>query len=110
MSADISTDVLVVGAGAAGMYAALAASEAGADVVVADKNLVGRGGATIMAQMTVAAALGDEEPDSPELHYEDTLTAGRELCQADLAQLICTDAPQRIREMGAWGKIGRAHV
>ena len=58
------TDVLVIGAGGAGMYAAIAAARAGAKTVLLDKNMVGRGGATIMAQMTVAAALAEEEPDS----------------------------------------------
>ena len=51
----VSTDVFVVGAGGAGMYAAIAAAREGADVIVADKSLISRGGATIMAQMTVAS-------------------------------------------------------
>ena len=54
----LSTDVLVVGAGGAGMYAAIAAAREGASVLLLDKGQVGRGGATIMAQMTVAVALG----------------------------------------------------
>src|SRR4051812_50132355 len=70
------TDVLVIGAGGAGMYAAIAAERAGTKVLLVDKNVVGRGGATIMAQMTVAAAVGEEEPDSVEEHYADTLEAG----------------------------------
>ena len=59
----LTTDVLVVGAGGAGMYAAIAAARAGRSVILLDKGLVGRGGATIMAQMTVAAAIGHEEAD-----------------------------------------------
>ena len=74
---ELTTDVLVVGAGGAGMYAAIAAAREGANVLLMDKNMVGRGGATIMAQMTVAAALGEEEPDSWEDHLADTLAAGR---------------------------------
>ncbi len=54
----LSTDVLIIGAGGAGMYAAVAAARAGARVLLLDKNVVGRGGATVMAQMTVAAAIG----------------------------------------------------
>lgn len=73
----LPTDVLVIGAGGAGMYAAVAAARAGRSVLLLDKGLVGRGGATIMAQMTVAAALGQEEPDDWTLHLEDTLEAGR---------------------------------
>ncbi|MEM7255706.1 MAG: FAD-binding protein [Pseudomonadota bacterium] len=100
---DYRTDVLVVGAGGAGMYAALAAAGAGAQVTVIDKNLVGRGGATIMAQMTVASALGEAQPDSWEAHLADTLQAGRGLCNEALATLVCRDGPERIREMGRWG-------
>jgi thioredoxin reductase len=50
----LSTDVLVVGAGAAGMYASVSAAKSGADVMLCDKSLISRGGATVMAQMTVA--------------------------------------------------------
>ena len=53
----LETAVLAIGAGGAGMYAAVAAARAGARVVLVDKSLVGRGGATIRAQMTVAAAV-----------------------------------------------------
>ena len=99
----LSTDVLVVGAGGAGMYAAIAAAREGASVLLVDKGQVGRGGATIMAQMTVAVALGAAEPDSVELHLEDTLTAGRGLCNEELARLVCGDGPTRIVEMEQWG-------
>ena len=99
----LSTDVLVVGAGGAGMYAALAAARAGSGVILADKNMIGRGGATVMAQMTVAAALAEQEPDSWEEHLADTLAAGRGLCDAGLAEVLCRAAPDRMREMDAWG-------
>src|SRR6059058_5541111 len=100
---DLATDVLIVGAGGAGMYAAIAAARAGArHVLLADKSLVGRGGATITAQMTVAAALGEECPDDWQAHLDDTLAAGRGLCDENLAALLCRDAPARIREMAEW--------
>ena len=70
---EFSSDVLIVGAGGAGMYAAISAARQGASVLLLDKSLVGRGGATIMAQMTVAAALGQEEPDDCATHLRDTL-------------------------------------
>ena len=99
----LSTDVLVVGAGGAGMYAALAAARAGASVILADKNMIGRGGATVMAQMTVAAALAEQEPDTWEHHLADTLAAGRGLCDVALAEVLCRTAPDRMREMDEWG-------
>ncbi|HEX4554167.1 MAG TPA: FAD-binding protein, partial [Xanthobacteraceae bacterium] len=52
----VETDVLVIGSGGAGMYAAIEAARAGAQVFLADRSLIGRGGATVMAQMTVAVA------------------------------------------------------
>lgn len=99
----ISTDVLIVGAGGAGMYAAIAAARLGAAVLLLDKGQVGRGGATVMAQMTVAAALSEQEPDSVERHFQDTLNAGRGLCNEQLSGLLCEDGPLRIREMERWG-------
>jgi succinate dehydrogenase/fumarate reductase flavoprotein subunit len=98
-----STDVLIVGAGGAGMYAAIAAARDGASVILLDKGQVGRGGATIMAQMTVAVALGAQEPDSVELHLADTLSAGRGLCNEELSKLLCDEGPKRILEMEQWG-------
>jgi len=99
----IETDVLVIGSGAAGMYAAIEASRGGARIFLVDRSLIGRGGATVMAQMTVAAALGEEVPDAPRHHYDDTIAAGRGLCDETLAQLLCEDAPACIRELDAWG-------
>ena len=98
----LETDVLVVGGGGAGMFAALYAARHGARVILLDKNVVGRGGATIMAQMTCASALSEVEPDSPELHLEDTLQAGRGLCNESLAALLCETSPRRIRELAGW--------
>ncbi|MBM4296334.1 MAG: FAD-binding protein [Deltaproteobacteria bacterium] len=99
----LCTDILIVGAGGAGMYAAIAAARNGASVLLLDKGQVGRGGATIMAQMTVAVALGEQEPDTVELHFKDTLNAGRGLCNEELSLLLCEDGPRRIREMADWG-------
>ena len=99
----VDTDVLVIGAGGAGMYAAIAAARAGAAVLLADRSLIGRGGATVMAQMTVAAALGTQTPDHWTHHFDDTLAAGRGLCDVDLARLLCEEGPACIREMDGWG-------
>ncbi len=100
---NITTDVLVIGAGGAGMYAAIAAARNNARVVLLDKNMIGRGGATIMAQMTVAAALAEQEPDDWQQHLADTLAAGRGLCDESLATVLCQRAPERMREMDDWG-------
>jgi succinate dehydrogenase/fumarate reductase flavoprotein subunit len=99
----VETDVLVIGAGGAGMYAAVAAAQAGATVLLTDRSLIGRGGATVMAQMTVAAALGSHTPDHWTHHLRDTLAAGRGLCDERLARLLCEEGPDCIRQMDAWG-------
>jgi succinate dehydrogenase / fumarate reductase, flavoprotein subunit len=99
----VETDVLIVGSGGAGMYAAIEAARAGCSVFLAERSLIGRGGATVMAQMTVAVALGSQTPDHWSFHYNDTLEAGRGLCDERLARLLCEDGPARIREMENWG-------
>jgi succinate dehydrogenase/fumarate reductase flavoprotein subunit len=102
-STNVETDVLVIGSGAAGMYAAIEAARSGAKVLLADRSLIGRGGATVMAQMTVAAALGEEVPDDPSHHLDDTIAAGRGLCNEKLSRLLCEDAPDCIRQLDKWG-------
>ncbi len=103
----VETDVLVIGAGGAGMYAALEAARAGCSVILADRSLIGRGGATVMAMMTVAVALGEETPDHWEHHLADTLAAGHGLCDERLSAILCEDGVTRIREMDHW-KVGWA--
>jgi succinate dehydrogenase/fumarate reductase flavoprotein subunit len=85
------------------MYAAIEAARAGCRVFLADRSLIGRGGATVMAQMTVAVALGEEVPDHWSHHYQDTLNAGRGLCNEPLSQLLCEQGPACIMEMDGWG-------
>jgi len=99
----VDTDVLVIGSGGAGMYAAIAAARAGVRVFLLDRSLIGRGGATVMAQMTVAVALGSETPDHWSHHYDDTLEAGRGLCDEPLARLLCEEAADCIGELDGWG-------
>ncbi len=103
MSQYLETDVLIIGAGGAGMYAAIAAAEAGARVLLLDKSLIGRSGATVMAQMTVAAAIGEEEPDDWRFHLKDTIAAGRGLVNEPLARILCETGPDRIWQMEEWG-------
>ena len=99
----VETDVLIIGSGGAGMYAAIEATRRGCDVFLVDRSLIGRGGATVMAQMTVAGALGSQTPDHWSHHYDDTLEAGRGLCDERLARLLCEEGPDCIREMDEWG-------
>ena len=99
----VDTDVLVIGSGGAGMYAAIEAARAGARVFLADRSLVGRGGATVMAQMTVAVAVGSQTPAHWSHHLADTLNAGRGLCNEPLARLLCEEGPDCIMEMERWG-------
>ena len=98
----LAVDVLVVGAGGAGMYAAIEAARRGASVLLLDRSLIGRGGATVMAQMTVAAAVGPDGTDHWRHHLADTLAAGRGLCDPALARLLCEDGVDVIREMDGW--------
>jgi succinate dehydrogenase/fumarate reductase flavoprotein subunit len=72
-------------------------------VLLADRSLIGRGGATIMAQMTVAVALGEQTPDHWRHHLRDTLAAGRGLCSEPLARILCEEGVDAIRQLDRWG-------
>jgi len=106
-SIQLATEVLVIGAGGAGMYAALEASRRGAQVLMLDRSLIGRGGATVMAQMTVAAAVAPDGEDHWRFHLADTLAAGRGLSDPALAALLCKEGAECILEMDRW-KVGWA--
>lgn len=102
----LEADVLIIGAGGAGMYAAIEAARRGAErVLLLDRSLIGRGGATVMAQMTVAAAVGPD--DHWEHHLADTLKAGRGLSDPAIAALLCEVGAECILEMDTW-KVGWA--
>ncbi len=90
------------------MYAAIEAVRQGAaSVLLLDRSLIGRGGATVMAQMTVAAAVGPG--DDWRHHLADTLAAGRGLCDPALAALLCEVGAECILEMDRW-KVGWARA
>jgi L-aspartate oxidase len=91
-----SVDVVVVGAGAAGLYAALVAAEHGASVRLVSSTPLS-GSASYWAQGGFAAALGPE--DSVELHLADTLAAGRASVRESAARILCEEAPERVREL-----------
>jgi L-aspartate oxidase len=93
-------DVAVVGAGAAGLYAALVAAGQGARVQLVSRSPLPQS-ASYWAQGGLAAALTAD--DSPELHLQDTLEAGRRLTRASAARVLCEEAPERVRELERMG-------
>ena len=98
-------DVLVIGAGGAGLRAAIEASAEGASVGVVCKSLLGKAH-TVMAEGGVAAALGYVEPkDNWKVHFRDTMKGGRYLNQWRMAQLHAMEAPDRVKELEAWGAL-----
>ncbi|MGG6313366.1 FAD-binding protein [Paenibacillus macerans] len=99
----LQTDVLVVGSGAAGLMAARAAADEGAGVILTDKSLISRGGATILAQMTVAVALGEAEEDSTQIHFEDTMKGSRGLADPAIVRAVVERGPEVILEAEGYG-------
>ena len=98
-------DVLVIGAGGAGLRAAIAAQEAGADVGLVCKSLLGKAH-TVMAEGGVAAALSHVAPDDDwKVHFRDTMVGGKYLNNPRMAQLHALEAPQRVRELESWGAV-----
>jgi L-aspartate oxidase len=92
-------DFIVVGAGIAGLRAAIELAEAGRVLVLAKKEITES--ATQYAQGGIAAALSDE--DEIGLHLQDTLNAGDGLCNVDAAKILVEEGPARIEELIAWG-------
>jgi succinate dehydrogenase / fumarate reductase flavoprotein subunit len=98
-------DVLVIGAGGAGLRAAIEASAAGAKVGVICKSLLGKAH-TVMAEGGVAAALAHVDPkDSWKVHFRDTMLGGKLLNHWRMAQLHAQEAPERVRELERWGAV-----
>src|SRR5580704_4179021 len=98
-------DVLVIGAGGAGLRAAIEASSEGASVGLVCKSLLGKAH-TVMAEGGVAAALGYVEPrDNWKVHFRDTMKGGRYLNQWRMAQLHAMEAPDRVKELEEWGAL-----
>src|SRR5438067_670944 len=98
-------DVLVIGAGGAGLRAAIEASSMGLSVGLVCKSLLGKAH-TVMAEGGVAAALGNVEPkDNWKVHFKDTMKGGRMLNQWRMAQLHAQEAPDRVNELEKWGAL-----
>jgi len=98
-------DVLVIGAGGAGLRAAIEASAAGVRVGLVCKSLLGKAH-TVMAEGGIAAALANvDERDNWKVHFSDTMRGGQYVNQWRMAELHAKEAPDRVRELEAWGAV-----
>ncbi len=100
MDEPLRTDVAVVGAGAAGLYSALVAAREGARVALVSRSPLAQT-ASFWAQGGIAAALAQD--DSPALHVEDTLTAGREAARESAVRVLCEDSPIGVHDLQRLG-------
>jgi succinate dehydrogenase flavoprotein subunit len=98
-------DVLVIGAGGAGLRAAIAAAAEGVSVGLVCKSLLGKAH-TVMAEGGVAAALGNvDDRDNWKVHFADTMRGGQYVNNWRMAELHAKEAPDRVRELEAWGAL-----
>ena len=98
-------DVLVIGAGGAGLRAAIEASAAGVKVGLLCKSLLGKAH-TVMAEGGIAAALANvDDRDSWKVHFADTMRGGQYVNNWRMAELHAKEAPDRVRELEAWGAL-----
>jgi succinate dehydrogenase / fumarate reductase flavoprotein subunit len=98
-------DVVIVGAGGAGLRAAIESREAGASTALVCKSLLGKAH-TVMAEGGVAAALGNVWPeDNWKVHFRDTMRGGKMLNNWRMAQLHAQEAPDRVLELEEWGAL-----
>jgi succinate dehydrogenase / fumarate reductase flavoprotein subunit len=98
-------DVVVMGAGGAGLRAAIEAHNAGAKVAVVCKSLLGKAH-TVMAEGGIAAAMGNLYPDDNwKVHFRDTMRGGKMLNNYRMAELHAKEAPDRVRELEEWGAL-----
>ena len=96
-------DVLIIGAGGAGLRAAIAAAERGLSVGVVSKSLLGKAH-TVMAEGGIAAAVGNVDPeDGWRTHFMDTLKSGKFLNNWRMAEIFAKEAPERVIELEQWG-------
>jgi succinate dehydrogenase / fumarate reductase flavoprotein subunit len=103
--AEVGCDVLVVGAGGAGMRAAIEAYDKGAKVLVVCKSLLGKAH-TVMAEGGIAAALGNVDPeDGWEVHFSDTVVEGQFLSNWRMAEIFAKEAIDRVYELEAYGAL-----
>jgi succinate dehydrogenase / fumarate reductase flavoprotein subunit len=98
-------DVLVIGAGGAGLRAAIESSAAGAKTAVVTKSLLGKAH-TVMAEGGMAAAMGNvDDRDNWMVHFADTMRGSQYLSNCRMAEIHAKEAPARVQELEAWGAI-----
>ena len=98
-------DVVIIGAGGAGLRAAIEATRQGASVAVICKSMLGKAH-TVMAEGGAAAALANKDPrDSWQTHFRDTMKGGKYLNDWRMAEIHAKESPDRIRELEQWGAI-----
>ncbi len=99
------TDVLIIGAGGAGMRAAISAFDSGSSVTLLSKSLLGKAH-TVMAEGGIAAALANvDSKDSWETHFADTMEEGVYISNYRMAELLAKEAPDRVRELEEYGAL-----
>ena len=99
------SDILIIGAGGAGMRAALAASDAGLKVTVVSKSLLGKAH-TVMAEGGIAASLGNVDPkDNWQAHFGDIIEEGVYISNWRMAEILAKEAPQRVYELERYGAL-----
>ena len=100
-----SYDVLVIGAGGAGLRAAIEAANAGVSVGLICKSLLGKAH-TVMAEGGMAAALAhNDDRDGWQVHFADTMRGGQYINNWRMAEIHAKEAPDRVRELEAWGAV-----
>ena len=98
-------DVVIIGAGGAGLRAAIEASNSGVSVAMICKSMLGKAH-TVMAEGGAAAALGNKDPrDNWQTHFRDTMKGGKYLNDWRMARIHAQQAPDRIRELETWGAV-----
>ena len=98
-------DIVVVGAGGAGLRAAIAAADYGSKVALVTKSLLGKAH-TVMAEGGIAAALGNvDKRDNWKVHFRDTIRGSKNLANWEMAKIHAEKAPERVRELERWGAV-----
>src|SRR5678809_684804 len=100
-----SYDVLIIGAGGAGLRAAIEAASTGVTVGLICKSLLGKAH-TVMAEGGMAASMGhNDDRDNWKVHFADTMRGGQYVNNWRMAEIHAKEAPDRVRELEAWGAV-----